>query len=361
MDTMPQARVVILGDYNLPSFGSSFKNLESRDGYVCVSGDSLVSFDLLNNYDDVVFISNNDCCRILYEFISFYDFVQVNSILNQNYVTLDLIFLNLSQIQVSKSNLFLSTIDEHHPPLHIDVYQNTATADSVITDDLYNFNFFKANYNALNYYFENVDWGFLISHTFCIDGMVEAFYSIMYTAIELFVPKKLNNILKFPSYFSNKTIRLIKEKNKAYSKYRKNKCIALETNYKHLRRQSKQSIEYDYNSFLNSSKLNILQNGKSCWTFLKTKRSVAGFPKVMKYNDDFSTDPKVIADMFSEFFQSVYRISDASAYCDPSILPVTDINLHAISLDNSQVFEKLVSLDIHKSAGFDRIPPVFFT
>ena len=253
-------------------------------------------------------------------------------------------------------------IDAHHPPLDIIIKQNSEM-DTNITDIevvIENLNFFHANYDLLNDYFENINWDFLCSCGRDIDLAIEMFYSVIYAAVDMFVPLKTKSILKYPSYFSKDTIKLISNKNTAFNRYKKTKLVSDETAYKRLRKCSKASISADYDRFLENTQVNILSNVKSLWSYIRSKRDVVGYPREMRYGDVISTSTQDTANLFSAFFQSVY-VQYNDVHFDSMVAPIlSDVNLYKIPVNSDIVFRKLIDLDVNKGAGPDMLPPVFF-
>ena len=151
------------------------------------------------------------------------------------------------------------------------------------------------------------------------------------------------------------------KQNKVYGKIKYSRNPNLEHKYRELRAKSKQSINGDYKSFITLSENNIQKNVKSFWAYLRSKRTVVGSPNEMNYAGVTSSNPKEIADMFADFFQSVYVAGDCPTLYSVKNLPVTSVNLCKIDVNIDVLFEKLINLDIHKSAGLDKIPPVFLS
>jgi len=354
-DNLPNTDVVVVGDYNLPGFIKSYKICDSNNSQFREECFSFAT--LFNSSDSLVFVSTNQRELLLHDCVAFHDFVQINNIVNANNTILDLVFTNQSNIIVNASSSYLTHADSHHPPLEIVLCDDeiTTTTDA---DELCVFNFYKADYEKLNDYLGNVEWDTLYNFSNNIDQAVDFLYCVLYDAINMFVPKKLVNTLRFPSYFSQSTIRLIKDKNKIFNKLKKDASPAIECRYRQLRVQSKLAIKNDYKKFLESTQQRILENIRSFWGYLKSKRVVAGYPSQMKYNNNISHDAEVISNMFADFFQSVYRAHHVNTFNIESI-PLGNINLCNIEMNSDVVFNKFVDLDTNKGPGPDGIPPLF--
>ena len=69
-----------------------------------------------------------------------------------------------------------------------------------------------------------------------------------------------------------------------------------------LRKDSKTSINVDYDKFINSTLYNIMRNVKSLWSYVRSKRDVRGYPRVMTYGDSSADCLVDIANLFASYF-----------------------------------------------------------
>ncbi|CAG9772443.1 unnamed protein product [Ceutorhynchus assimilis] len=108
---------------------------------------------------------------------------------------------NIETYSVEQSNQPLVKYDPHHPALEL--FFDTGVTE--IVRDNYSkimaFNFHKADYNAFNSHFSNMDWSF-IDEPLNLDEIVENFYRIVYSALDRFVPKRAVADNKFPKWYS---------------------------------------------------------------------------------------------------------------------------------------------------------------
>lgn len=357
LDHFPTTKVLLLGDFNLPSYENSFvqiKNCDKADvnHNICLN---LLSTDSDCGFDKI-FTSNDECEQILFDCTCFYDLTQYNNVSNANNVKLDLVFSNNPNVSISNNMSPLTNVDSHHPALLIDFFIDTV-GDNVSDLQLFRYNFHRADYNLLNDYFESMDWSFLYCNN--INSALEMFYTVLYIAIDLHVPKTRVSTLKYPNYFSRGTIALINKKNKAFKKYKHTRLTSDECQYKILRSQSKTSIKKDYDSFVQTVQNNILNNTKAFWSYIKTQRNTAGYPMKMSLNNVNSSDPKIIADLFADFFQSVFTVPDPAVTKNPFPCSINNMVLSNIEINSDIVLQKLIGLDEKKGAGPDDIPPIF--
>ena len=135
--------------------------------------------------------------------------------------------------------------------------------------------------------------------------------------------------------------------------YKKSRSASDNATYKQLRKDSKTSINVDYDKFNNSTQYNLMKNVRSLWSYVRSKRDVRGYPRVMTYGDS-SADWLILLIylpvIFSRFISSMITYQ----YRCP------DMSLSYIAIDSDIVFKKLIELDKNKGAGPDKLPPVFF-
>lgn len=95
----------------------------------------------------------------------------------------------------------------------------------------------------------------------------------------------------------------------------------------------------------------------SFWNFVNAKRSTTNLLNELFYNRKNNSGPD-IADMFAEFFSSIYSYTSNNIYSD--YLSYGNLNVSSCTIRISETFQKLSSLDVNKGPGRDGIPPVFF-
>ena len=130
-----QKKFVILGDFNITYLNQYY----------------------VNNFKD------QQIDQLLINFQDFYECTQHNRVLNANTRILDLVLTNLISSVFSSVCGFVDS-DTHHPPLTIEISlknpkQKTLPSNNTIS----NFNFKKADFQAMYQLFQNVSWNHLES------------------------------------------------------------------------------------------------------------------------------------------------------------------------------------------------------
>ncbi|KAK9674902.1 hypothetical protein QE152_g40776 [Popillia japonica] len=114
------ADLIICGDFNIPTFSNSVA-LDARSGAV---NDfmSFADFNIPTFSNSVALDARSGAVN---DFMSFANVTQKNTFKNANNRLLDLILSNV-ECQLFREDDPLVGVDEHHPPLLIDVVLNTA-------------------------------------------------------------------------------------------------------------------------------------------------------------------------------------------------------------------------------------------
>jgi len=92
-------------------------------------------------------------------------------------------------------------------------------------------------------------------------------------------------------------------------------------------------------------------NIKAFWNFVNAKRSIKGIPNCLHLNEIKANNDTDGANLFAEFFQSVFSISCtvASNHYDAHDTP---LHIPELSIEISDVLSKLDSLDYNKGRHY---------
>lgn len=331
VETYPQHTLYLIGDYNLPN--------------VVFTNDDLGTL-ILNN--------NNHIAQTLCDSFAFHNLYQINSIKNCHGVFLDLIFTHNNKAEVKLADDCLLPLDQHHPAIlvNVNINENIETLQS----DYYYYEFKKANYMDLNYYYSTVDWQRVLSDAKDINEAVDLFYTIVLNGIHLFVPQVRFKTPKFAHWFSPDLKQLIVSKKLAHKKYKHTQLREDYLTFSHLRAQCKILTKECYRNYIQNAQNSVSTNIKFFWNFVNAKRKDHGLPQQMYLNDEIGNNGYDIVNLFANHFQSVYVNENPTMDTVMEYSNSTDINSCDITLEC--VLNKLSALDIRKSSGPDNIPPL---
>lgn len=196
---------LIAGDFNLPHL--FFYN--DNDGALCCNTTRACG---PTNQANVFLCYLNELSLHQYNFVN-----------NEYGNTLDLIFSNLSGINVERAPDDLIVCDKYHPALYfaLPVSPRPLIKKSIVTKK----NFKRANYAAINDYLSGILWDVELKDK-SVDCAVDFLYMHLNCAIANFVPDRTAYRSSFPGWFSGELIALVRAKKKAHCNYKKSGSLS---------------------------------------------------------------------------------------------------------------------------------------
>lgn len=320
---------LILGDFNLPSIIWS------------------------KSSDPTVTIPDNKS-TYLTDFIARSNLLQLNYLPNKNNKTLDLALTDSTCLCILSSTTPISRIDDHHPPF--EVLLNTGPQHSLRENsELPKYLFRKTDYNMCISELSIIDWG-KFSHS-DTDELLQQFYNTVWETIDKYTPKGKRNKHRYPAWFSSALIKVLKEKTKFHVKYKKYGNPRDYDSFSLLRSRSKMLMDSCFKSYIANIEDNLSINIKSFWRYTKSRKVTNDIPKQMFYGNLSADNGITIANLFANYFSSVYGPSVSPAYT-PTLSP-SNYTLYGINICQNDVLLALKSLDVSKGAGPDGLPPIF--
>lgn len=179
---------------------------------------------------------------------------QINHISNGNGRTLDLALSNIQNVRIYETQA-LSTPDIHHPPLcaiisNLDIkFLKTIKTPKI--------NFHKLDYNGLCLEMDGINWNELLApHE--TDEAIDIFYGKIIGLITKFSKVTIPTDCKYPKWFNNITIQLLKEKEGYRDLFRRTGQNVFNELYKIKRRLFKKEKERCEKNYINNIEDNIL-------------------------------------------------------------------------------------------------------
>ena len=270
-------KIIILGDFNVPSFVSP--TLYDR------------KYNAVHNFFEML------------------ELVQINNVLNSKSRLLDLIACSAKiRASVSRNLEPMLPEDVFHPALNITVEykcEKRHNFPNSVTDFTYDFR--KANYPTLYAAISSSDWSLANDH-YDINRMIDSFYDRIYSILKQHVPPRKSRPNIYPCWFSRELIDKIKAKNVLYKKLKKSKCASeIQLEYKQSRTICRTMVRNAHKSYIDAVQRDLSHNPKGLWNFIKSKGGRTRIPGRMRYNDKYVETPTEIASAFATYFHSVYR------------------------------------------------------
>ena len=110
-----------------------------------------------------------------------------------------------------------------------------------------------------------------------------------------------------------------------------------------------------YKAFLGRLGNDCKANPKRFWSFFRSKTKCKNLPGVVEHSGVEATEPNDKANMFNEYFESVFVKEKAQSL--PDIQPFIDFNLSNVPFHVSEVQSLLSKLDTSKACGNDNLSP----
>lgn len=289
------------------------------------------------------------------------DLLQINDVRNDNGRILDLFFTNNyndSTVQIASHRLLPD--ETHHKALEISItnvkylINGTPTHSTKLT-----FNFRRIDYFNMNAFLNDVDWEGAFGNA-NIEENVKLFYDIIDEGLNLHAPlsTQFHKGTRIP--WENKLVKNLKhKKKKAHQNYvksnRSHTSFALFSNIRRL-----------YNQAANKAKSNYMSKTehslKSFFRFVNERRKTGSIPTMMQFNSKQANNTIDIANLFADFFGSVYSTSPQNVDT-PAIVTISNLNdsLHIprFVFTDADIASALQKLDSSFDSGPDGLPQAF--
>ena len=267
--------IVVLGDFNLP----------------CIDWQST---DCTARGSDSAFV------RIMQSF----SLEQLNSVpSNSHNHILDLIFTSDSDIVDNIMNLECNFPSDHNV-LYFDV--NVDHSNYAKNDKRIFYNYRRANVPALNACINDKALLPLISAQPNVDAMWTAWYECLMSVIDSNVPQCRRRSRYEPPWFDSELRHLVNKKRTMWRKVRKTNSAHHWARYKSLRLESKRLLRTKHQSYMTSLGDMCTVNPKRFWSFFHSVTKSRALPSLLHDNIRSSDDAQVKANMFNDFFCSVF-------------------------------------------------------
>lgn len=215
-------------------------------------------------------------------------------------------------------------------------------------------NFYKADYEAMNFYFAEIDFPHRFSNK-SLDEKVDSLHVILSEAINKFVPVQAKKI-KSKCPWKNKILQSLKnKKNKEWKRF---KLTGDNLNYLTALDDYTKLNSNLYNSYVNKVSSSLKSDPSSFWRFVNTKKNSECNPKLLHFGDKSSIDKQEQAEFFASFFKNSFTDEPApsSNHAQNSQQPTTNVN--EFVLEEHFVFTNMLQINTKKGTGPDGIHPL---
>jgi hypothetical protein len=212
-------------------------------------------------------------------------------------------------------------------------------------------NFAKADFNLLRSYLTNFDWSHL--HTLPIDAAFSFIQSAIISSDNLFVPKTLPSSKKHKP-FPRSLVRLLSSRNKLWSHYKESGLDEDFLIFKTIRNKCSWEIKKLKRSRESAVIHASVSNPKVLFRYLNSRRSCPPSALSVKNDQGDLTTPSQAAELFKDYFSSVYSSPTNNLSCIPSSSPCS---ISSVPVCPEKVLQLLSSANPFSSPGPDNIHP----
>ena len=165
----------------------------------------------------------------------------------------------------------------------------------------------------------------------------------------------------YPAWFDKEVLHLKKKKNTAWRKAKKNNTSTAWSKFKKTHNKLISTIRKKHCQFISEFGTTVKENPKRFWGFVKSKTKQRSIPKQIKYKDIFSFSAEGKANLFNDYFASVFgpseaAIGDQTVNCD--VIDMSIDCLSDITICVNDVYQVLSKLDTSKAVGPDKLSPL---
>lgn len=330
ISSRPNDDLLLFGDFNLPNLNKASLNANlnlSSPEAIC-----LENLSLLNLY-------------------------QINTIFNSHGSILDLILSNSNSHSISLNKDSIVPVDNYHPPINISYSQSFTPSPLYFSEETYDW--YNGDYTNILSFLGSINWNELFNISNDITTVTEEFYSLLFYAINNFIPKKKFCKSKFPCWFSKNLINLIKLKKFQHSIFKLSNSHDDYQQFSSTRAQCKSLSRFDYSQYLIKIQKSFRSQPKKFWSFIENIKKSSGLPNSMSFNHKKADNGQEIVDLFSQYFSSVYKdTAPTNINFQTNVVQSID-SLNSLHIELLEVFHELNILSSKNAIGPDGLSPIF--
>lgn len=340
--------IVLFGDFNLPSLEWIQSDIQEN---------SYIPINVSNQSEEIVI---NTCCEL--------GMFQMNYVLNDNDRILDLLWINepdLCICQMCVNNILYNEVHHKALKIELDIQISTSSESKQFFMDFNN-----ADYNKINRELDSVNWNDVFANKNGLNSKVKEFYEILNKIINENVKRKEMKKTRHPLWYDKSAINMTNRLNRMNKKFHKLNSAEIHDQYAQL----KSSLAVHTRKLYSDYKINMQQMiSDDPQQFFKhvnlNKKNCDDLPTTMSLNDKIAENSNDVADLFRQFFQSIYTTPDNE--CMRKFNDYYRINNHLQYLQNvcqhvpnvefgeSDIYKCIAAIPSNMVMGPDNIPNVF--
>lgn len=237
--------------------------------------------------------------------------MQINPVLNDNDRMLDLVWTNDPDKCFCKecSDNILSN-EIHHKALKIEI--DFEWSSNTYKKKEYYRDFTNANYDEINKKINEIKWCEVLNNKNSLQSKVNKFYDIINTIISKQVKLKEVKKSSHPLWYDEIAINLKNRINRLHKKMKDSDTLNIQNRYKEMKSDYTKYIRMLYYDYKIEMQQKIVEDPQIFFKHVKmTRKQKDDIPNVMYLNNQNAETSKDIAELFRQFFESVYSVPQA--------------------------------------------------
>ena len=214
-------------------------------------------------------------------------------------------------------------------------------------------NLYKGDYEAMSKHLESIPWNRQLHGKSCSESW-EYFHNVLLNNIREYIPLSIGKARKPKTklWVDTAVKTAVKDKNRAWNVYKKNKSEANWKSFTVARNNANKVVIKSKSNFELKIANEIKKNPKQFWHYVKTKAgSNRDFPNLIDDEGVMHKTDLNKAELFNKYFASVFTREDTSAIPDPNFN--TNNEISSIEITPDTVVKYLNKINISKAAGPD--------
>ena len=214
-------------------------------------------------------------------------------------------------------------------------------------------NLYRGDYESMINILLGINWQEKLENLNCEQSW-ECFHGLMMNLIDNHIPlfRKSNNKKKL--WMDNETREVVREKNRSWNRYRRNKSEANWKEFTVVRNRTNHFINKKKSKFELRIAEEIQINPKQFWRYVKSKSpSNREFPTMIDLEGKIHDSDQSKCEMFNSYFANVYTLENLSNI--PSTTTTVPTVLMSCDITLEKVKSLLTKLNTSKAAGPDNL------
>jgi hypothetical protein len=214
------------------------------------------------------------------------------------------------------------------------------------------YNFHNANFYGMRQSLRFIDWDNVLLDNEDVNESCEKWQQVITSIADQYVAKVRVRDIHHPPWVDREIVHLLHKKNNLRRKAKVRDTANLWSRFHRLRANIKKLIQYKKKVYITNLGQSLKDNPKRFWSYYKVINKSSRIPNVVSHHDISASEPRFKANLFNNYFHSVYNTPVAGE----SVVPLPTLNytthgvLSDIVIERDFVSKALRYLDINKAS-----------